>query len=30
MGKSDYEIMQILSITKETLRTLRHRTKPKE
>lgn len=30
MGKSDYEIMQILSITKETLRTHRYRTRAQE
>ena len=30
MGKSELDILRILSISKETLRTLRHRTKPKE
>ena len=30
MGKSDYEIMQILSITKDTLRTHRYRTRAQE
>ena len=30
IGKSDYEIMQILSITKETLRTHRYRTRAQE
>ena len=30
IGKSELDILRILSISKETLRTLRHRTKPKE
>ena len=30
MGKSELDILRILSISKETFRTLRHRTKPKE